>query len=187
MRRQLLCDGGAIELGEDGDTEVFHPGTVPHLRSSVWGDRALLVLVTADLEAIKKLQVMSRKVIVVLVSGRPLLVTDEIASLDAVIAAWLPGSEGAGVIDVLFDDASFVGTLPLPWPRTSGQLPIGIGGETADGSALLFPRGYSFSNVTILLMHYQLVSTKNGILNSRSQRNSHKGYQIEVSILFYVQ
>jgi beta-glucosidase len=79
-------------------------------------------------------------VVVVIVSGRPLLIENEIDSFNAMVAAWLPGSEGAGVADVLFGNKSFTGKLPLPWPRTSEQLPIVLDETTADGSAVLFPR-----------------------------------------------
>ena len=54
--------------------------------------------------------------------------------------AWLPGSEGSGVADVLFGDKSFTGTLPLPWPSHSEQLPITSDGTTADGTEVLFAR-----------------------------------------------
>jgi beta-glucosidase len=56
---------------------------------------------------------------------------------DAVVAAWLPGSEGAGVADVLFGDVSFTGTLPVTWPASVDQLPVGSTDE-----APLFPAGF---------------------------------------------
>jgi beta-glucosidase len=105
-----------------------------------WGDKAFPILDQADIEAIKNLQASCDKVIVVVVSGRPLLIAQEIDSLDALVMAWLPGSEGAGVADVLFGDKPFTGTLPLPWPHHSEQLPITSQGITADGTSVLFPR-----------------------------------------------
>ena len=78
--------------------------------------------------------------VVVVVSGRPLLVTNEISSWDAVVMAWLPGSEGGGVADVLFGNKPFTGKLPLPWPHHSEQLPIAQDGTTADGTKVLFQR-----------------------------------------------
>jgi beta-glucosidase len=47
--------------------------------------------------------------------------TDQIAGVDAVVAAWLPGSEGAGLADVLFGDKPFTGKLPLAWPVSVQQ------------------------------------------------------------------
>lgn len=106
-----------------------------------WGDREYPILSNEDLATIQRLQETSERVVVVLVSGRPLFITNEIATWNAVVAAWLPGSEGAGVADVLFGDVPFTGTLPLPWPRYSEQLPITASG-TFDGSPVLFPRFY---------------------------------------------
>ncbi len=105
-----------------------------------WGDKEYPSLDEEDLRAIKNLQENSRKVVVVVVSGRPLLIKNEIDSIDALVMAWLPGSEGSGVADVLFGDKSFTGTLPLPWPSHSEQLPITSDGTTADGTVVLFPR-----------------------------------------------
>ncbi len=58
------------------------------------------------------------KVVVVLVSGRPLVTTRQIDHSDAFVAAWLPGSEGAGVADILFGDYNFTGKLPHSWPKS---------------------------------------------------------------------
>ena len=105
-----------------------------------WGDREYPILYEEDLRAIKNLQANSERVVVVMVSGRPLLIKNEMASFDALVMAWLPGSEGAGVADALFGDKPFSGTLPLPWPSHAEQLPITTKGETADGTPVLFPR-----------------------------------------------
>ncbi len=105
-----------------------------------WGDTAHPILSDEDLLAIKNLQVSCDRVVVVIVSGRPLLIADEIDSFDALVAAWLPGSEGEGVADVLFGNRPFVGTLPLPWPKYAEQLPITPEGIGADGTQVLFPR-----------------------------------------------
>ena len=107
-----------------------------------WGDNANPRLSDSDLSAINNLRTSCKRVVVVLVSGRPLLITDQIGKWDAAIAAWLPGSEGAGVSDMLFGAAGFFGTLPLPWPRSAEQLPLGFDGKGADGTSPLFPRGY---------------------------------------------
>ncbi len=107
-----------------------------------WGDTPYPILSDEDRAAIASLQARSERVVVVIVSGRPLLIAEEVESLNALVAAWLPGSEGAGVVDVLFGDKPFVGTLPLPWPLRTEQLPISPTGETADGTAVLYPRGF---------------------------------------------
>ncbi len=105
-----------------------------------WGDKEFPALSKSDLETIKNLQASSEKIVVIIVSGRPLLITNEIDSLDALVAAWLPGSAGEGVADVLFGDKSFSGKLPLPWPAYTEQLPITPNGQTVNNTPVLFPR-----------------------------------------------
>ncbi len=77
--------------------------------------------------------------IVLIVSGRPQIITDQLGEIDALIASWLPGSEGAGVADVLFGQRPFTGKLPMTWPRSADQVPINIGDANYDP---LFPYGF---------------------------------------------
>ncbi len=105
-----------------------------------WGDTANPTLSEADKNAIENLKRSSDLVVVILVTGRPLIITEDIADWDAVVVAWLPGSEGAGVSDVLFGEKEFFGTLPLPWPASTKQVPITASSQTTDGSKVLFPR-----------------------------------------------
>lgn len=82
----------------------------------------------------------------IVVSGRPLIITEQLAQVDAVVAAWLPGSEGQGVADVLFGDAPFTGQLPYSWPRAVQQLPFDFANlPTAGCDAPLFPFGYGLA------------------------------------------
>ncbi len=67
-----------------------------------------------------------------LLSGRPLVVNTELEKSNAFIAAWLPGSEGAGVADVLFGDHSPTGKLSFTWPRSADQHPINVGDDNYD-------------------------------------------------------
>jgi beta-glucosidase len=76
-------------------------------------------------------------VVVVLVSGRPLDIAAQLGDWDALVAAWLPGTEGRGVADVLFGDYNPTGTLPVSWMSSAGQEPINVG----DGKPALFPFG----------------------------------------------
>lgn len=69
-----------------------------------------------DLATIQRIAERGIPVVTVLVSGRPLVVNAELGASRAFVAAWLPGSEGAGVADVLFGHAPFTGTLPFSWP-----------------------------------------------------------------------
>lgn len=80
--------------------------------------------------------------VVLIVSGRPQVITDQLGDMDALVASWLPGSEGAGVADVLFGERPFTGKLPMSWPRTEDQVPINVGDADYDP---LFPYGWGLS------------------------------------------
>ncbi len=82
------------------------------------GDDADLRLSDSDLDVVARLAEQVERVVVVLVSGRPLVLGQDLAAADAVVAAWLPGSEGAGVADVLTGAVPFSGRLPYTWPAT---------------------------------------------------------------------
>lgn len=82
------------------------------------------------------------KCVVIMISGRPLVVEPVIDKIDAFVAAWLPGSEGQGVADVLFGDYGFTGKLPRTWFKSVEQLPMNIGDAHYDP---LFPFGFGIS------------------------------------------
>jgi beta-glucosidase len=115
------------------DAVVVVVGEQPY--AEMKGDRADLRLPAADLDLVKKAKSAGGKVITVLVSGRPLILGPALTGSDAFIAAWLPGTEGQGVADVLFGDYKATGKLPCPWPSSNEQL--------AAATAPLFPVGYS--------------------------------------------
>ncbi|MCL7044615.1 hypothetical protein MKW94_020876 [Papaver nudicaule] len=81
----------------------------------------------------------SIKCVVVLISGRPLVIEPYLSDVDALVAAWLPGSEGQGVTDVLYGDYGFTGKLSRTWFKTVDQLPMNYGDEHYDP---LFPFGF---------------------------------------------
>ncbi|KAJ6671695.1 hypothetical protein OIU85_015439 [Salix viminalis] len=83
------------------------------------------------------------KCVVVIVSGRPVVIEPYESQIDALVAAWLPGTEGQGVADVLFGDYGFTGKLPRTWFRTVDQLPMNVGDSHYDP---LFP--YDFGLTT---------------------------------------
>ena len=79
-----------------------------------------------------------------------MLITDEIAKSSAFVAAWLPGSEGTGVADVLFNDAPFSGKLTHTWPKSFEQIPINTGTAYNDepkgnGGDPLFEYGFGLT------------------------------------------
>jgi beta-glucosidase len=86
-----------------------------------------LTLQPADRAVVSRVCSALPKCVVLLVSGRPQIVTGQLGSIDALVASWLPGSEGAGVADVLFGRVPFTGRLPVTWPATAAQVPINVG------------------------------------------------------------
>ncbi len=101
------------------------------------GDRANLALSEPDMAVIARLRESSGKLIVILITGRPLILGDALDSADAVVVAWLPGTEGQGVADGLFGIVPFAGKLPFSWPASMDQVPLG-----ASDDPPLFPLGY---------------------------------------------
>ncbi|MBO3734952.1 glycoside hydrolase family 3 protein [Glycomyces niveus] len=80
--------------------------------------------------------------VVIVVSGRPIELTSHLAEVDALVAAWLPGSEGAGVADPLFGAAPYGGRLPVTWPRANDQEPMNVGDTAYDP---LYPFGFGLA------------------------------------------
>jgi beta-glucosidase len=94
----------------------------------------------ADQQAIETVCSQAASCTVLVVSGRPMEIpADLLGQIDALVASWLPGSEGAGVADVLFGRKPFTGKLPVTWPRTVDQEPINIGDADYDP---LYPYGF---------------------------------------------
>jgi beta-glucosidase len=106
------------------------------------GDSANLALAAADVATVQAMKAAGLKTVVVLIAGRPMLLDSILPVADAVVMAWLPGSEGAGIADVLFGDAHPSGKLPHSWPRSMAQLPINVGDATYDP---LFPYGFGLT------------------------------------------
>ncbi|WP_244667458.1 exo 1,3/1,4-beta-D-glucan glucohydrolase [Xanthomonas sp. D-109] len=140
LQQQFGAAGGSAELAVDGkfatkpDVAVVVFGEHPY--AEFQGDIATLLYKPgddSDLELIKSLKAQGIPVVAVFLSGRPLWVNREINAADAFVAAWLPGSEGAGIADVLLrkPDGSvqydFHGKLSFSWPRTAVQFANNVG------------------------------------------------------------
>ncbi|MFI6209600.1 glycoside hydrolase family 3 N-terminal domain-containing protein [Streptomyces sp. NPDC051041] len=82
---------------------------------------------------------------VLVVSGRPQLIGDRLGAIDALVASWLPGTEGDGVADVLYGRRPFTGQLPVTWPKSEAQLPINVGDSSYDPQ---FPYGWGLTTLT---------------------------------------
>jgi beta-glucosidase len=127
--------GGA----KGADAVIVVIGEAPY--AEMKGDSSDLKLTPADLALVEKARESGAHVITVLLSGRPRVLDSALDHSDAFVAAWLPGSEGQGVADVLFGDQPFKGKLPRHWPRNNGQLSSSALG--VDGP--LFPIGYGLT------------------------------------------
>ncbi|TYT26824.1 glycoside hydrolase family 3 protein [Luteimonas viscosa] len=134
LEAQVTAAGGTAELAEDGaytskpDVAVVVFGEEPY--AEFQGDLSNLMFKSGksgDLELIRKLKADGIPVVAVFLSGRPLWLNREINAADAFVAAWLPGSEGGGVADVLLQGADgkpqhdFKGKLSFSWPRRADQ------------------------------------------------------------------
>ena len=133
-------DVGIVVVGETPYAEGFGDVGGPLWRDNgVPREPKTMHLNAADRAAADRVCGSIATCVVVVVSGRPLILTDQLAEMDALVAAWLPGSQGEGVADVLFGHRPFTGRLSMTWPRTLEQEPINIGDRDYHP---LFPYGY---------------------------------------------
>ena len=144
--KKAVSSGTQVTFSNDGTgaegatVGVVVIGERPYAEGN--GDNGDLALDAADIAAVDNMKKAGIPVVVILVSGRPMIVNDVLAKADAFIAAWLPGTEGQGVADVLFGDYKPTGKLSFTWPRSVEQLPINVGDKTYDP---LFPFGYGLT------------------------------------------
>ncbi|GEA08311.1 glucan 1,4-beta-glucosidase [Alteromonas sp. KUL42] len=140
--------GGKVVLSVDGefqekpDVAIVVFGEEPYAEGH--GDRETLIYQQGnkrDLALLEKLKQKGIPVVSVFISGRPMWVNAELNASDAFVAAWLPGSEGAAVADVLFGKQDFKGKLPFSWPATPQQI-VNIGD---DDYAPLLPYGFGLT------------------------------------------
>ncbi|OZV69106.1 glycoside hydrolase family 3 protein [Winogradskyella aurantia] len=148
--RLVVYDQTATEKHSDADVAIVVVGETPY--AEMLGDIGdgngahKLTLSDAHQNYIQTYTEMGVKTVVVLVSGRPLVVTDEIDKSDAFVAAWLPGSEGGGIAEVLFGDYDFKGKLPHSWPRSVEDFKGKYGPNFWDPSiSPLFKLGYGLN------------------------------------------
>ena len=149
IREALAADlpDGAVSYSEAADFDeraeigVVVVGEDPYAEGE--GDTDELELGAEDLAAIEKTRSMCDRLVIVLLSGRPLLVTEQVALADAFVAAWLPGTEGAGLADVLLGKTPFVGKLSHSWPRSNAQIPLSA--LRASDEPPLFPYGHGLT------------------------------------------
>ena len=133
------------EGGEFLDTKAAYSVVVigEHPYAEGFGDRKDLSISQGDIDLVKKMKSYGNPLIVILVSGRPLIIDKILDSADAIMAAWLPGTEGDGVADVLFGDYSPRGLLSFSWPKEMSQVSVHSGDPSY---APLFPYGYGITS-----------------------------------------
>jgi beta-glucosidase len=133
-------DVGIVVVGETPYAEGFGDVGGP-----LWQDNGVprppkdMQLSAADRTAVDRVCGTIDRCVVLVVAGRPLIVTGQLAEMDALVASWLPGSQGEGVADVLFGKRPFGGRLPQTWPRSVAQEPINVGDRDYRP---LFPYGW---------------------------------------------
>jgi beta-glucosidase len=141
--QQSVSPQTKVTFSKDGsgangaDLGIVVIGETPY--AEMVGDRTDLALADEDVAAVEAVKRAGIPVVVVLVSGRPQIVDQVLDKADAFVAAWLPGTEGRGVTDVLFGDYNFSGKLSFSWPRSMDQIPINVGNPNYDP---LFKCGY---------------------------------------------
>lgn len=157
IEQAATATGGSAQLSEDGtftqrpDAAIVIFGETPY--AEFQGDIATLQLrpeLRGPIATMRRLKEQGIPVVAVMITGRPLYVNEALNTADAFVAAWLPGSEGAGVADMLFAGADgapafeFQGLLPTAWPATARHggatlFPFGFGMRYADGAAAWTP------------------------------------------------
>jgi beta-glucosidase len=106
------------------------------------GDARSLDLPSDQIAMLERMRQSVRTLIVIIISGRPIIITDQLDLADAWVAAWLPGTEALGITDVIFGDVAFTGKLPYTWPSSYVQLPLNLNNQEESGQQPLFEFGF---------------------------------------------
>jgi beta-glucosidase len=128
---------GAFEAGVTADAGIVVVGEFPYAEGR--GDSATLALPPDEVGLVAAMRPRVKRLVVVVLSGRPVMLDGILGTADAVVAAWLPGTEGAGLADVLLGDVPFHGTTSYTWPVTPDDAPR-TGRAACDGA--VFPVGF---------------------------------------------
>lgn len=124
----IFCESG--ETTDDFDKAVVIIGEQPYAEGE--GDREDLTISNDDIALVRKVYEKGKPTIVILLSGRPMIINPILHYSDAIFAAWLPGTEGDGIADVLFGDYQPTGKLSHSWPKYMDQIPINVGDQNYD-------------------------------------------------------
>jgi beta-glucosidase len=133
------ADGSGIERA---DAVLVVVGEPPY--AEMKGDRENLSLAPDQQDMVARVRKAGAPMILLILSGRPLVLESAQQNSDAIVAAWLPGTEGLGVTDVLFGDARPKGKLPRTWPRDNTHLGLTVNNAQAS-SEPLYPFGHGLT------------------------------------------
>lgn len=174
IREAVAAGGGQATLSADGsftqkpDVAIVVFGETPY--AEFQGDVDTLDFVpTGPLETLKRLKAAGIPTVSVFLSGRPMWTNPEINQSDAFVAAWLPGTEGGGIADVLIGDAAgkprndFTGNLSFSWPKTAKGEPLNVGQPGYDPQ---FAYGYGLTYARNARVG--LLSEDSGVANAGS-------------------
>ena len=145
----VVFDATASNITQAYDVGIVVVGETPY--AEYLGDRTSLDLPWSQINTIKRVVDSGTPTVVIMVAGRPMTgIQAELSTWDAFMMAWLPGTEGQGVADVLFGDADASGRLPCSWPKTTAQEPINYDHRPEENYDPLFKFGYglSYTNFT---------------------------------------
>jgi beta-glucosidase len=141
--------GAAVTYSKTGDVPAGTQAAVVVIGEQPYaemkGDRADLALDPQDVAAVRNAKKAGVPVVVVLFSGRPMIIEPILQDADAIIAAWLPGTEGDGIADVLFGKFNPTGKLSMTWPKSMAQVPINVGVNGEKPKDALFEYGFGLS------------------------------------------
>ena len=138
-KRTVKYDPWANNLST-GSTVIAVVGEYPYAEG--YGDSPSIGLSSFDNAVLEKCYKSGVRLVIVVLSGRPLMIENHLEKWDGLIASWLPGMAGEGVADVLFGDYNPTGKLSYTWPMNIKQVPINVGDSDYDP---LFPFGYGLS------------------------------------------
>ncbi|PUZ54554.1 hypothetical protein GQ55_5G141400 [Panicum hallii var. hallii] len=130
---------GSFMKHNDFSFAIVVVGELPY--SETVGDSTDLTIIDPGPDTIRTV-CSAVKCVVVIVSGRPVVIEPYVPLMEALVAAWLPGTEGQGVADVLFGDYGFTGKLPRTWFKSVDQLPMNVGDPHYDP---LYPFGFGLT------------------------------------------
>ena len=125
---------------KDYDFGIVVVGEMPYAEGT--GDRSDLSLSNFDKGLINKMKLNGIPFVTILISGRPMILDNTLSDSNALMAVWLPGTEGDGVADVIFGNYKPTGKLSHSWPKSMSQIPINYGDKNYDP---LFPYGFGLT------------------------------------------